>query len=124
MVRRTKQVARKQQRQARRHIEQQNPGAREGLDLLGQEGEAKQADECDVPKLEAMPQVMPKAHDVRQAVFTAEQISEDEDARACQADGGKRQRVAELAIGGEVVTDAGEQRNHHDHADVSEQEPR
>src|SRR3954453_7018953 len=106
------------------YIEQQNPGAREGLDRLSQKGEAEQADEGDVPNLEAMPQVMPKADDVRQAVFTAEQIGEDEDARARQADGGKGQRVAKLAVGGEVVADAGEQRHHHDHADVGEQEPR
>jgi hypothetical protein len=66
--------------------------------------------------------VRPEGKEIRQPVFAAEGIGDGEEARRQDADLHEGGDAARLAIGGEVISDAGEARHRHDQRHVGEKD--
>src|SRR5207253_11431975 len=64
--------------------------------------------------------VRPEGKEIRQPVFAAEGVGDGEEARRQDADLHKGGDAAGLAVGGEVISDAGEARHRHDQRHVGD----
>ena len=106
----------------RRDVEQHDPAARIADADLRQEAEHEQADEGHVPQADRAPAVRPEGKEIRQPVFAAEGVGDGEEARRQDADLHEGGDAARLAIGGEVISDAGEARHRHDQRHVGEKD--
>ncbi len=114
------QQSQREQHRQRRQIEQHDPAARIDHRNLQQEAERQQEHRGYVPQLHGAAQMRLEAEIVLQPIFAAEHVRGDEDARRQHADLDEGGNVADLAVGGEVVADAGEAGHHEDQRDVDE----
>ncbi len=89
-------------------IEQHDPGARIFDAGLRQEADHQQADHRDVPHLDGAAAVGLESAEIRQPVFAAIHVGHGEDAGRQNADLEEQADIARLAVGGEVIGDAGQ----------------
>ena len=105
----------------RRDIEQHDPGARIFDAGLRQEADHQQADHRDVPHLDGAATMGLEGAKVRQPVFAAIHVGDGEDAGRQSADLEEQADIAGLAVGGEVIGDAGQASHGDDEGDVGEE---
>ena len=106
----------------RRGIEQHDPGARIFDAGLRQEADHQQADQRDVPHLNGAANVRLEPAEIRQPVFCAIHVGHGKDGGRQNADLHEQRDVAGLAVGGEVIGDAGEAGHRHDEGNVGEED--
>jgi hypothetical protein len=85
-------------------IVNKDPAARIDHADLCQKGDRQQADECHVPELDRTAQLRPEGKEIRQPVFAAKVVDQDENGCGKRAYLQVRSNVADLTVGNEVVS--------------------